>query len=118
MSRYDDPFDPQAMKRMRLFIYLIPVIGVFPAGWRLAQQKGDRKERTVCRTAVTLGMVWMLSYLLSGVGAQTAHSLPLWVLNATTTSAYFGMNLWLMYRLWQRRSLHIPGISKLSDRLP
>ncbi|MEO1210651.1 MAG: hypothetical protein AAFX78_14035 [Cyanobacteria bacterium J06638_20] len=118
MSRYDDPFDPQAMKRMRLFIYLIPVIGVFPAGWRLAQRKGDRKERTVCRTAVTLGMVWMLSYLLSGVGAQTAHSLPLWVLNATATSAYFGMNLWLMYRLWQRRSLHVPGISELSDRLP
>lgn len=118
MSRYDDPYDPQALKRLRLFIYLIPVIGVLPAGWRLAQQKGDRKERRICRLAVTLGMLWLLSYLLSGVGAQTAQSLPLWVLNATATSAYFGANLWLMVQLWQRRSLRLPGVSDLSDRLP
>lgn len=118
MSRYDDPYDPQALKRLRLFVYLIPVIGVFPAGWRLAQRRGDRRERYVCRMAVTLGMVWMLGYLLSGTGAHTAQSMPLWILNTVVTSSYFGINLWLMLRIWQRRSLHLPGISDLSDRLP
>lgn len=118
MPAYDDPYDPEAIKRLRLFVYLIPVIGVFPAGWRLAQGKGDRKERMVCRMAMTLGLFWLLFYLLSGTGAQNTQSLWLWIVNTMATSSYFGINLWLMLRLWQRKSLHLPGVSELSDRLP
>lgn len=118
MSRHDDPYDPQALKRLRLFVYLIPVVGVFPAGWRLAQGQGDRRERLVCRMAITLGMFWLIAFVLSGTGAHNTQSIQLWVLNTLATSSYFGANLWLMLRVWQRKSVHLPGVSEVSDRLP
>lgn len=118
MPSYDDPYDPKALRRIRFYVYLLPVIGVVPAGWRLAQRQGDRQERMICRMAVTLGLCWLLFYLLSGTGAHNTQSLWLWIVNTMTTSSYFLINFWLMLRVWQRKSVHLPGVSELSDRLP
>ncbi len=69
---------------------------------------------------VTLALGWLIGYLLLGVGAETAESLslPLLITSSLLTSGYFLVNLWLMVRLWQRKSLRLPIVSKLSDRLP
>lgn len=115
-----DSFDPQELKRIRMFVYLIPVIGVFPALWSLYRRQGDRREQIVSRTAIILGFVWIVGYVTLGSGAESASSLALsfWIANSVLTSGYFMTNLWLMLRLWQRKSTWLPGASDLGDRLP
>lgn len=108
------------LKRVQLFVYLIPVLGCFPALWTLYRGQGDREQQNASRLAITLAMGWMLGYLLLGAGAQgEIHTaLPLLILSSLLTSGYFLANIWLMVRLWRSQSLRLPGISRLSDRLP
>ncbi|HIK56004.1 MAG TPA: hypothetical protein IGS37_12675 [Synechococcales cyanobacterium M55_K2018_004] len=115
-----DPYDPQAMKRLRMFVYLIPVIGFFPALWSLYRKQGDRREQIVSRTAVVMALVWIVGYVSLGSGAQSSESLglSLWIANSVLTSGYFVTNLWLMLRLWQGKSTWLPGVSEVGDRLP
>ncbi|HEY9663463.1 MAG TPA: hypothetical protein V6C65_33880 [Allocoleopsis sp.] len=108
------------LKRLQMFIYLIPIVGFFPAVWTLYRHQGSQEQRQVSRLAVTLSLGWMVGYLLLGVGSQgaNAHSLSLLIMSSLLTSGYFLANIWLMVRLWQRQPLHLPGISAVSDRLP
>lgn len=117
---YDDPYDPQQLKRIRMFVYLVPVLGVIPAMWALAVRKGDSRERQAARLSTTLGLGWLVGYAALAAGAHTADpsAIPLLVANSALTSGYFVVMLWLMLRLWQRRPLRLPGISDVSDRLP
>lgn len=113
-----DPFENQDIQHLQSFIYLIPVLGVFPALWTLYQRDGNREQRAASRFAVLLGMAWLIGYCLLGVGVQTSAQSPLsfLVVSSLLTSGYFLTNLWLMVQLWQRKSLHLPGIGTLSDR--
>lgn len=115
-----DPFENQELKHLQLFVYLIPVIGFVPAIWTLYRRQGSRDQRTVSRLAVVLALGWLSGYLVLGTGTQLndSLSLPLLVLSSLLTSGYFVTNLWLMVRLWQRKSLWLPGVSRLGDRLP
>lgn len=115
-----DPFANQDLQRLLIFIYLIPVLGFFPALWTLYQRRGSRDQREASRLVVTLSLAWLLGYLLLGLGAQTADSLtaPLLIMSSLLTSGYFLANIWLMVCLWQRKPLRLPGITRLSDRLP
>jgi hypothetical protein len=118
--RNPDPFAAQDLKRLQIFLYLIPVVGFFPALWTLYSGKGSREQRNASRLAITLSLGWVLGYILLGAGAQISDSLtlPLLIMTSLLTSGYFLANVWLMVRLWQRRPLRLPGISRLSDRLP
>jgi hypothetical protein len=120
MTRRPDPFDNQDTQFLKLFIYLVPVVGFFPALWTLYRQRGNRQERAISRLVITLALGWLLGYVLLGAGTQMSESytLPLLVTSSLFSSGYFLVNLWLMVRLWQGKSLNIPGISRLSDRLP
>lgn len=117
-----DPYKDRDLQRLQIFICLIPVIGFFPALWTLWQPQTSPEQRNASRLAVTLAIGWMLGYLLLGAGSQlssgTTATLSLLILSSLLTSGYFLANLWLMVRLWQRKSLRFPGISQLSDRLP
>ncbi len=115
-----DPFDPYELKRIRLFVYLVPVIGVFPAIWALYRRKGDRRERAATRLVVVMALTWVVSYFSLAAGAQSAESLamPLMLTSSVITSSYFVISLWLMLRVWQRKPLRLPGFSELGDRLP
>jgi uncharacterized membrane protein YhdT len=115
-----DALKEQDLKRLQIFIYLIPVLGFFPALWVLYRQQGSREQRNASRLAITLALGWILGYALLGAGAQAAEglTLPLLIMSSLLTSGYFLANIWLMVRLWQRKSLRLPGISRLSDRLP
>lgn len=112
--------DSQELKRLRMFVYLIPVVGFFPALWALYRKQGDRREQIVSRTAVTLALVWLVGYLSLGAGAESSSSmaLSLWIASSILTSGYFATNLWLMLRLWQRKPTWLPGVSDVGDRLP
>lgn len=119
-----DPYQERDLERLQIFICLIPVLGFFPALWTLYRQQGSSERRNASRLAVTLALGWLLGDLLLGMGHQMAigtsltSTLSLLILSSLLTSGYFLVNLWLMVRLWQHKSLRLPGISQLSDRLP
>ncbi|MGA7934865.1 MAG: hypothetical protein WCA35_15070 [Kovacikia sp.] len=115
-----DPFKNEDVRHLQQFLYLLPVVGFFPALWTLYRRRGTRQERNLSRLAVTLALGWLLGYLLLGAGAEMSDSLalPLLITSSLFTSGYFLVNIWLMVRLWQRKSLRLPIVSKLSDRLP
>jgi hypothetical protein len=115
-----DRFGTQDLKRLQTFIYLVPVVGFFPALWTLYRRRGSKEQRAVSRLAVTLAMGWLFGYLLLQAGARSTDSLmlPLLLTSSLLTSGYFLVNVWLMVRLWQRKAVWLPGISQIGDRLP
>jgi hypothetical protein len=115
-----DRLKEENLKRLQMFIYLVPIVGFFPALWTMYRGKGDRELRNVSRLTVTLAGGWLLGYVLLGVGAQTLDglSLQLLILASLLTSGYFVVNIVLMVRLWQHKALRLPGVSQLGDRLP
>lgn len=115
-----DPFANSDLQRLLIFIYLIPVVGFFPAVWTLYRRRGSREQRQASRLVVTLSMVWLLGYFLLGLGSQSSGSpnLALLIMSSLLTSGYFLANIWLMVCLWQGNPLRLPGLSRLSDRLP
>ena len=114
-----DPPASQDIDRLKLFIYLVPIFGFFPALLSLYRRKESKPEQALSRLVVTLALGWLVAYILLGTGAQIseASSLRLLVTSSLLTTGYFLTNLWLMVRLWRRRSVRLPGLSKLSDRL-
>lgn len=123
-----DPFDNASIRRLQLFIYLLPIFGFFPALWTLYRRHGDRHHQAVSRLAVTLALAWVLGYGLLGVGVQLSApgvdaepqlaNLRFLLMGGFLTSSYFFINFWLMVRLWQRRSIKLPGMTAIAEHLP
>jgi hypothetical protein len=115
-----DPFENPEAQQLKLFLYLVPVVGFFPALWSLYYRSGSKQEKELSRVVVTLTLGWLFTYILLGVGAETAEALavPLLISSSVVTSSFFLTNIWLMVRLWQRKSVRLPGISQMGDRLP
>jgi hypothetical protein len=112
-------WENQNLKQLRLLIYLVPIVGIFPATWTLYRRQGTRQQRNLSRTALILFVGWLSGYALLGVGSQSAApNLSLLIVNSIFTSGYFLVNLWLMLRVLQHQSVRLPIASKLSDRLP
>jgi hypothetical protein len=114
-----DPLENQYTRRLRLFLYLVPVVGCLPACWTLYRRAGNEQEQAVSRLAVTLALAWLLGYFLLGIGAQEIEFLKirLLIVDSLMTSGYFLVSLWLMLRLWQHQSVRLPGLSNLSKRM-
>ncbi|WP_324628911.1 hypothetical protein [Phormidium sp. CCY1219] len=106
------------LEHLGLFFYLIPVVGFFPALWTLYRQKGSRTQKTASRLAVTLALGWLIGYVLLETGARSTElfAVPLLLLSSLLTSSYFVVNIWLMIRLWQRRPLRLPWVTRIADR--
>lgn len=119
-----DPYKEQDLERLQIFMALIPVLGFLPALWTLHRQQGSAERQNASRLVVTLTLSWLLSYGLLGLGSQftegtsAVSTLTLLLASSFLTTGYFLTNFWLMVRLWQRKSLRLPGFSQLSDRLP
>lgn len=107
------------LNRSVLFYYLVPVVGFFPSLWTLYRRRGTKEQMMVSRLSVTLAFGWLLGHLLLQTGAQTTESiaLPLLLISSLLTSGYFVVSVWLMFRIWQRRSLKVPGVSHVADRV-
>lgn len=105
--------------RLSLFLYLIPILGFFPALWALYRRHGNASALAVSRLSVTLTLTWLIGYLLLTVGAETSafFSLRLLILNSFFTSSYFVVSVWLMWRLATGNRAVLPGFSRFSQRL-
>ncbi|CAA9285418.1 FIG01191482: hypothetical protein [uncultured Coleofasciculus sp.] len=111
-----DPLENQDLKRLQLFIYLVPVLGFFPALWTLYRRQGTREQQAVSRLSVTLAFSWLLGYFLLSAGVQSEFwTLRLLIMNSLLTSGYFLVSLGLMVRLWQRKSPRLPGVSRVAE---
>lgn len=114
-----DEIEPDAIRHIRLFFYLVPIFGFFPAVWTLYRHVGSRQERSLSRFVIKLAAGWLLIYGLMGASAMNAESIPLPLLLTASfmTSGYFGLNLFLMVRLWQRKAISLPLIGKVGRLL-
>ena len=136
-----EPSDNPNLKHLKLFFYLVPIIGFFPSLWTLyhhgnrrrggAGERGGSKsplgmegreeleELAISRLSVTLAGSWLLGYLLLGIGAETSEflTLRLLILNTLLTSGYFLVSIWLMVRLTSGKSARLPGFSRLAERV-
>lgn len=141
-----EPVEKQNLKHLQMFCYLIPVIGFFPSLWTLyhygnrrSKCRGDlllhpsvtessdpmkpdqasREQLAVSRLSVTLAGTWLMGYFSLGVGASTTEflTLRLLMLNSLLTSGYFLVSIWLMVRLSSRKSVRLPGFSRLAERV-
>ena len=112
-----DPLENSDLQRLQLFAYLVPVLGFFPAIWTLYRRQGTREQQAVSRLSVTLAVGWLLGYILLSTGAQTSEflTLRLLFLNSLLTSGYFLVSIGLMARVWQRKSVRLPGISRVAE---
>ncbi len=121
------PSSPNYVLRLRLYINLVPVFGVPAALWTLygtpkpSQTEGKQLQQ-VSRLAVVLGMGWLLATVLLSAGAHSEFSqvatLRFWIASSFVGTGYFMTNLWLMLRVSRGHSTKLPGISRLSRRLP
>jgi len=113
-----DPLENRDLQRLQLFIYLIPVLGFFPALWTLYRRQGTREQQSVSRLSVTLALSWLLAYILflsAGTQASDFWAIRLLFLNSLFTSGYFLVSIWLMVRLRQRKLPRLPGISRVAE---
>lgn len=112
-----DPFENEYVNRLQLFFYLVPAIGVLPALWTLYWRQGNREQQAVSRLSVTLAFAWLSGSCLLTAGAQFSEvlTLRLLIINSFLTSGYFLVSLWLMARLWQRKSVRLPGGSAVAE---
>lgn len=128
-----DVFENRALKRLLLFIYLVPVFGVVPALWTLSRRDSksrglvsdQRQQREVSRVAILIGLAWLVGTvsLTSGVAISNADNaqgmgVSLLFFNSLLTSGYFLSSFWLMVRVWRRKSLDLPGLKRVTKYLP
>ncbi|GAB4527140.1 MAG: hypothetical protein Tsb0014_07720 [Pleurocapsa sp.] len=89
-------------QHLKLWIYLLPIVGVIPAVWTLYRQQGDRQQQNTSRLAINLLLVWLASYVLLSLGAEGATdslAFRLLYVNTLLTSGYFITCTVLMLRL-------------------
>jgi hypothetical protein len=113
-----DPLENSDLKRLQLYVYLIPVLGFFPALWTLYRRQGTREQQAVSRLSVTLAFGWLLGYIFLSAGGQASEfwTLRLLFANGLLTSGYFLVTIGLMVRLWQGKLPRLPGISRVAER--
>ena len=113
----------QTERHLKLWIYLLPVVGVIPAIWTLYLSKRDREtcregknslyishisqktnheQQKVSRLSVTLILAWLSSYSLLSLGAANTSGIMAFrflYTNALLTTGYFVVCTVLMFGL-------------------
>jgi hypothetical protein len=114
---------------MRIYLHLVPVLGVVPSLWTLygkadsqCEEIDEAQVRAASRLAVVLGLgcIGAIALLGASASSQTSQTANLRLLIASSTvgSGYFLLSLGLMFRVAKNQSIRLPGISQLSRRLP
>ena len=107
-------------KQSQLWIYLLPVLGVFPAVWTLYRGKGNLEQQKTSRLSLMLGLLWFTGYISLLMGAtQSSEMLTFRLLYANTllTSGYFLICLGLMFRLRTGKSPYLPLLSQVTNKI-
>ena len=116
----NDPFQEQKLEQLKVFLYLIPVLGFVPALWAISNPQSSKAEKKVSRLAIILVLLWLFTYGLLWSGATQSPewlSLRLLYLNGLFTSGYFILCIALMWRTWQGKLPRLPWISTIAEKI-
>ncbi|BAW97156.1 hypothetical protein NIES970_21020 [[Synechococcus] sp. NIES-970] len=105
MADSGDRLGENPLRKLRLYLYLVPVLGAGPALWQLYRRSGDRREQRVARQGVTLMFSWLVLYLSLGWGGEhlaDVGNFRLLFLNTLLTSGYFLSCFFLMLQVWRK----------------
>ncbi len=113
-----ESFDRKEIKNLMLLFYLMPVFGAGLSLWTLSNPKASPSELALSRLAMKLMLTWFAGTVMLDVGVENidALKLPLLLVSSLFTSGYFVLNLGLMLRLWQGRSIDLPFFGRVSGR--
>ena len=114
-----ESFDRKEIKNLMLLFYLMPVFGAGLALWTLNKPNASSSERALSRLTLKLMLTWFAGTVMLDVGVENIEvlKLPLLIVSSLFTSGYFVLNLGLMLRLWQGRSIDLPFFGRVSRRL-
>ncbi|MEM7761146.1 MAG: hypothetical protein AAF298_23905 [Cyanobacteria bacterium P01_A01_bin.40] len=105
---------------LRLWVYLLPVVGVIPAVWTLYRSQNKnfktkdgqhqdcpalRQQLKASRLSINLMILWLSSYALFSLGAANVSELMsfrLLYVNAITTTGYFLICTVLLWQLGKK----------------
>ncbi|MGF1542712.1 MAG: hypothetical protein ACFCU5_20110 [Pleurocapsa sp.] len=118
-NKYSTNFSRE--RYLKLWIYLIPIVGIIPATWTLSTKKGDLEQQKASRISMILMLVWLGSYCSLSLGAVRASEIiafRLMYANVLLTTGYFLTCTWLMWRLAKGNLVTLPQIYQYikSDR--
>lgn len=117
MSNSDD-FGEQKLNRVKLSIYFIPIVGLVPAVWTLANGEATAKAKRASRLSLNLAIAWVIAYSLLWLGANQSSDLlsfRLLYLNALLTSGYF---LTCLLMIWSLRNGNVPNFPQFKSKNP
>ncbi|MGD1922099.1 MAG: hypothetical protein ACFCAD_26310 [Pleurocapsa sp.] len=100
-------------RHLKLWIYLLPVVGIIPAVWtlyRITKNKQTnldeyREQKKASHLSFRLSLMWLISYSSLSLGAFSASeimSFRLLYANAILTTAYFITCTVMMIRLGKK----------------
>ena len=114
-----EPLENPDLKRLELFLLVTPILGFFPALWKLYRRKGGPEERSASRLAVTLALIWVLGTILLQASSNAGEFGKIsWLLTTSLFStSYFIVGFGLMVRVWKRQPLWLPGISQIAEKV-
>jgi hypothetical protein len=109
-----DRFADTKLIRLRLCLYLLPILGVLPSLWQLQQTPQtslERRQYRLSQRALQLTLTWLILYGLLWGGSSVfgdVNSLRLLYVSGLLTSGYFLTCLGWMARIFFQPALSLP----------
>jgi len=111
-----EPSDNRDLNHLKLFFYLIPIIGFSLSDLYHHGHQGSRARPTTCSKSLVCHFVRLLAVglFLLGIGAESEFS-------SCASNAEYHAHLWLllvywlMFRLSSGKSTRLPGFSRLAE---
>ena len=104
-------------ERIEMFFCLMPVFGLIPSAIALVRQRSSRKVRDVSQVAIALMLTWAIAYGAMGGVPTEGETLQITaeLIKATLSSGYFGICIYLMYRLYRHQAIALPWINNILE---
>ncbi|MEI6327718.1 MAG: hypothetical protein WCP16_00695 [Pseudanabaena sp. ELA645] len=102
-------------ERIEMFFCLMPVFGLIPSAIALVRQRSSRKVRDVSQVAIALMLTWAIAYgAMGGVPTEgETVQITAELIKASLTSGYFGICIYLMYRLYRHQAIALPWMKDM-----
>lgn len=102
-----------SLDRLKLSIYLLPIVGWIPAVWTLTvAQNASSKQLQASRLSVLLGLCWLITYAGLWTGSMLENrfwSLRFLYLNGLVTTGYFFVCIAMLWRIRQGKTPRLPN---------
>ena len=95
----------------------MPVFGLIPSAIALVRQRSSRKVRDVSQVAIALMLTWAIAYgAMGGVPTEgETVQITAELIKATLSSGYFGICVYLMYRLYRHQAIALPWMKDILE---